>query len=87
MMEAVCTSKISVYLNDTTRHYIPEGYHLHSRCRENLKSDLSTVVQNMFAKRSIIYYLLCVICGMLITSPLTTKIINIKDNVGVTKLT
>jgi hypothetical protein len=25
MMEAVCTSEMSVYFNKTTQHYIPEG--------------------------------------------------------------
>jgi hypothetical protein len=37
MMEAVCTSKTSVYFK-TTRRYIPEDSHLHTRRRENLKS-------------------------------------------------
>jgi hypothetical protein len=30
MMEAVCTSDTSAYLNETTRHYIPERCHLHN---------------------------------------------------------
>jgi hypothetical protein len=38
MMEAVRTSKTSVYLNETTRRYILESSHLHTRRRENLKS-------------------------------------------------
>jgi hypothetical protein len=38
MMEAVRTSETSVYYNETTRRYIPEGSDLHTRCRENLKS-------------------------------------------------
>jgi hypothetical protein len=29
MMEGVCTPETSVYSNDTTRHYIPEGSNLH----------------------------------------------------------
>jgi hypothetical protein len=37
MIEAVCTSKTSVYFNETTRCYIQEGCHLHSRRPENLK--------------------------------------------------
>jgi hypothetical protein len=37
MMETVRTSEKSVYLNDTTQHYIPEGR------RENLKSHIVTV--------------------------------------------
>jgi hypothetical protein len=38
MMEAVRTSETSVYFNGTTRRYIPEGCHFHTRRRENLKS-------------------------------------------------
>jgi hypothetical protein len=39
MMEAVHTSETSVYFNETTRRYIPEGFRLHTRRRENLKSN------------------------------------------------
>jgi hypothetical protein len=28
MMEAVCTSETSIYFNETTWHYIPDGCHL-----------------------------------------------------------
>jgi hypothetical protein len=36
MMEALQTSEMLVYFNETKRRYIPEGYHiLH---RENMKS-------------------------------------------------
>jgi hypothetical protein len=38
MMDAAHTSETSVYFNETTRRYIPEGYHLHIRRRENLNS-------------------------------------------------
>jgi hypothetical protein len=38
MMEAVCNSETSVYFNETARRCIPEGYHLHTRCRGNLIS-------------------------------------------------
>jgi hypothetical protein len=38
MMEAVRTSETSVYSKETTRRYIPEGSKLHTRRRENLKS-------------------------------------------------
>jgi hypothetical protein len=31
-------SETSVYFNDTTQRYIPEGYYLHTRRRESLKS-------------------------------------------------
>jgi hypothetical protein len=37
-MEAVQTSKTSLYFNETTRSYIPEGCLLNNRYRENLKS-------------------------------------------------
>jgi hypothetical protein len=36
MMDAMRTYETSVYSNETTRRYIPEGYHLHARRRENL---------------------------------------------------
>jgi hypothetical protein len=42
-MEAVCTSETSVYFYKTTQHYITEGWHLHTRCHENLKSHWSIV--------------------------------------------
>jgi hypothetical protein len=38
MMEAVNTSETSANLYETTRHNIPEGCHIHTRRRENLKS-------------------------------------------------
>jgi hypothetical protein len=38
MMEAVSTSETSVNFYETTRRNIPEGCHLHTRRRENLKS-------------------------------------------------
>jgi hypothetical protein len=38
MMEAVHTSETSINFYETTRRNIPEGYHFHSRFRENLKS-------------------------------------------------
>jgi hypothetical protein len=38
MMAAVLTSETPVHLNETTRRYIPEDSHLHTRRRENLKS-------------------------------------------------
>jgi hypothetical protein len=37
-MEAVPTFETSVYSNETTRRYIPEGYNLHTSSFENLKS-------------------------------------------------
>jgi hypothetical protein len=43
-MEAVHTSETSVYSSATTRRYIPEGSHLHTRRRENLKSHILLIV-------------------------------------------
>jgi hypothetical protein len=40
VMEAVRTSETSVYSNETTRRYIPEGSKLRIRCGENLKSHM-----------------------------------------------
>jgi hypothetical protein len=37
-MEALRTSEISVFSNETTWSYIPGGSHLHTRRHENLKS-------------------------------------------------
>jgi hypothetical protein len=50
MMEAVCTSQTSVYCNETTWHYIPEGSHLqyqvkiseHSGALKNLDNYIYT---------------------------------------------
>jgi hypothetical protein len=44
MMEAVCTSEASVNFYETTQHNIPEGSHLRTRRRENLKNS-----QELFA--------------------------------------
>jgi hypothetical protein len=38
MMEAANTSETSVNFYQTTRHNNPEESHLHTRCRENIKS-------------------------------------------------
>jgi hypothetical protein len=43
-MEAVRTSETSVYFNETTRRYIPEGYNPHTRRRENLKSHIMVLL-------------------------------------------
>jgi hypothetical protein len=42
MKEAVRTSETSVYFNETTQIYVPEG--CHTRCLENLKSDTVQVM-------------------------------------------
>jgi hypothetical protein len=39
-MEAASTSKMLVNFYQITRHYKPDENHLHTRCRENLKSYL-----------------------------------------------
>jgi hypothetical protein len=33
MLEAVCTSEMSVYSSETTQYYVPEDSNLH-RCKE-----------------------------------------------------
>jgi hypothetical protein len=38
MMEAICTSQMSVYFNKTTRRYVSEGCHLHTLHHEDVKS-------------------------------------------------
>jgi hypothetical protein len=38
LIEVVSSFGTSVYFNEITRRYIPEGYHLHTRHRKNLKS-------------------------------------------------
>jgi hypothetical protein len=43
MMEAVRTSETSVNFNMTTRRFIPEDSKLHTRRRENLKSQILSV--------------------------------------------
>jgi hypothetical protein len=37
-MEAVSTPEASIYSHGTARRNMPEVYHLHARCRENMKS-------------------------------------------------
>jgi hypothetical protein len=37
MTEAVRSSEASVYFNETTRWYIPKGFHLYTLRRENMK--------------------------------------------------
>jgi hypothetical protein len=38
MMEAASTSETSANFYQSSRRYNPEDSHLHTRCRENLKS-------------------------------------------------
>jgi hypothetical protein len=44
LMEAIRTSETSIYSNENTRRYIPEGSNLHTRRRENLKSHTKCTV-------------------------------------------
>jgi hypothetical protein len=44
MMEAVCNREMSVYCNETTRHYNPVDSKLHTHCRENLKSHMNCLI-------------------------------------------
>jgi hypothetical protein len=39
LIEVLRTSETSIYFNETTRRYIPESCHLHTRRRANLKSE------------------------------------------------
>jgi hypothetical protein len=39
----VHTSEMSVYFNETTWHYIPEGYHIHTCRHENVKSNVTKI--------------------------------------------
>jgi hypothetical protein len=41
MTKAARTSELPVYSNETTRRYMIEGSHLHTRRRENLKSHMN----------------------------------------------
>jgi hypothetical protein len=50
MMEAACTSETSVDIQLRTRQYIPEDSELHTRRRENLKSQTPTVDAIISAK-------------------------------------
>jgi hypothetical protein len=45
MMEAECTSEISVYFNETAWCYIPEGCHPHTQCHEKLKSQIRMIYE------------------------------------------
>jgi len=44
VMEAVRTSEMSVYCNETTSRYISNGSLLHTRRRENLKSQIKLIL-------------------------------------------
>jgi energy-coupling factor transporter transmembrane protein EcfT len=44
MMQAVRTSETSVYYNATTRCYNPEDSKLHTRHRENMKSQILLLI-------------------------------------------
>jgi hypothetical protein len=41
LIEAARTSETSVYFNETTLHYIPEGCNLHTRRHDKLKTHSS----------------------------------------------
>jgi hypothetical protein len=55
MMEAGSTSETSVIFYETARRDIPQDSHLHTRCRENMKSPthVSFVTQLMFCHLSV----------------------------------
>jgi hypothetical protein len=58
MMEAVRTSETSVY-SETTRLYIPEGSHLHTRRRENPKSHIHSHAFQVIIQPSFFYSTPC----------------------------
>jgi hypothetical protein len=41
--QEVRTSETSTYFKETTRRYIPEGCHLHTHCRENLRTNIRNI--------------------------------------------
>jgi hypothetical protein len=49
IMEAVHTSETWVHFNMTTQRYIPEDSKLHTRRRENLKSQNMLKLVNLFS--------------------------------------
>lgn len=48
MVEAEHNSKTSVYFIETTRCCVAEGYHIHTRRRESLKSHNKYVVKSYY---------------------------------------
>jgi hypothetical protein len=53
MMEAESNSETSVNFNVTTRRFIPEDSKLHSRRRENLKSQGTLFETRLFSQKSV----------------------------------
>jgi hypothetical protein len=45
MMDAAHTSETSVNFYQTARRKNPEDSHLHTRCRDNLKSECNTIFE------------------------------------------
>jgi hypothetical protein len=54
MMEAARTSETSVNVYQTTRRYNPEDSHLHTRLRENLKSQATGFFELCFVQKNLI---------------------------------
>jgi hypothetical protein len=52
MMEAASTSETSVNFYQATQHNNPEDSHLHTYCRENLKSHYEMDVQVSFIEKT-----------------------------------
>jgi hypothetical protein len=61
-MEAESTSETSVYFNETARRYVREGCHLHTLCRENLKSH--TQIRTAFLKTEAYYSIRQITCSV-----------------------
>jgi hypothetical protein len=47
MIQIVRTSQTSVYFNETTQRFIPQGYHFQTRHRKNLKTHWSNVFREV----------------------------------------
>jgi hypothetical protein len=68
MMEAVRTSETSVHFKVTTRRYNPEGSKLHTRHRENVKSQEKYPLRISTRLSAILTRCLCVIQSFQITT-------------------
>jgi hypothetical protein len=73
MMEAVHTSEMSVYSNETTRRYNPDGSHLLTRRRENMNSRISS---DSTGRNNDIYRLLYLIFNFIVAGHWACRTLN-----------
>jgi hypothetical protein len=86
MMETVDASETSVYLNETTRRYTPEGCHLHTRRRQNLKSQQNKILkpsksyQQYYGKKTTVFWDLvpCILSETDVSEACTASINTVK---------